>query len=91
MNNTPSWIKKHWKENPATRCERWQEGSCMGRLTKEHALTYAGRQIQELWAILTLCWFHHLGPGLDKHWNIKTAMAKASEEDRKKYPRLRWK
>lgn len=69
---------------------RWKEGNCSGRLTKEHALTYVGRQIQEDWAILDLCEYHHLGAGLDKRWNIKTAMNRATEEDKQKYARLKW-
>lgn len=63
---------------------------CSGRITWEHAVIYAGRQVNEKWAILFLCWYHHLGAGLNKTWNIRTAMQRAKEEDRKKYPRLRW-
>ena len=90
MSNTPERIKKHWRETPATRCDR-QDKDCSGRLTKEHAILYSGRQVQELWAILDLCWYHHLGEGLKKSENIKIAMARATEADRKKYPRLLWK
>lgn len=64
MNNTPTWLKKKWSENPAKRCERWSENECSGRLTKEYALYYAGKQIQEDWAVIDLCWHHHLGKGL---------------------------
>lgn len=63
---------------------------CGGRITWEHAITYAGKQVQEAWAIIPLCWFHHLGPGLDKAWNIRFAMTRATPEDIEKYPRLKW-
>ena len=63
---------------------------CAGRITFEHAMMYAGSQIQEKWAIIPLCVWHHLEDGLDKSWNIKTAMSRATPEDKKKYPRLRW-
>jgi hypothetical protein len=66
------------------------EGTCSGRITWEHALTYAGKQIQARFAILPLCEYHHLRSGLDKDWNINTAMERASEEDKLKYPRLKW-
>ncbi len=90
MNNTPERLKKKWRENPAKRCLRWKEGNCKGRLTKEHALTYAGRQIQEDFAILDLCEYHHLGDGLDKLWNIRYAMSRATEADKLKFPRIKW-
>lgn len=46
---------------------RSNEGNCAGRLTKEHALYYAGKQIQEDWAILDICEFHHgVGPFQDR-------------------------
>ena len=37
---------------------------CDGRITWEHAITYAGRQVQKRWAILPLCEFHH---SVNKH------------------------
>ena len=88
MNNVPKRLKDKWQANPPIRCERWKEGTCKGRLTKEHALTYAGRQIQEDWAIIDLCFRHHLGDLLNKRLNQKIAMSRATKEDLKKYPRL---
>jgi len=32
---------------------------CEGRIEWHHIFTYAGRQIQEKWAIISLCQFHH--------------------------------
>ena len=34
-------------------------GSCGGRITWEHAIIYAGRQLNEKWAIIPLCEKHH--------------------------------
>lgn len=72
------------------KCCRPDKENCSGRITVEHAIMYAGKRINDYWALLPLCWEHHLGQKLDKAWNIKTAMARATEEDRKKYPRLKW-
>lgn len=58
---------------------------CYGRLTIEHALIYSGRQIDEIWALLPLCWYHHLGPGLDKNFNRWVALCRATDEDLGKY------
>lgn len=63
---------------------------CSGRITWEHAWIYAGKQINEKWAIIPLCWYHHLGPGLDKEINRIISIARATAEDLAKYPRTNW-
>lgn len=73
------------------KCAREVEGACSGRITWEHAIIYAGKQVQEEWAIIPLCWYHHLGQGLDKRWNILYAMERATQKDKERYPLLRWK
>lgn len=70
-------------------CAR-RSDECEGRITWEHALTYAGKQVQERFAIIPLCVYHHLGAGLNKRWNIDYAMSRATEEDKSRYPRLPW-
>ena len=34
-------------------------GGCAGRVTWEHAIIFAGRQLNEKWAIVPLCELHH--------------------------------
>jgi hypothetical protein len=63
---------------------------CRGRITWEHAFTYAGKQINEKWSIIPLCVYHHLGLGLDKRVNEQIAVARATKGDLKKYPRKDW-
>ena len=63
---------------------------CRGRITWEHAFTYAGKQINEFWAIIPLCEYHHLGEGLNKAVNQIIAARRATKEDRKKYPHINW-
>jgi hypothetical protein len=41
------------------KCARHSEDNCKGRVTFEHAWIYASRQIQEKWAIIPLCEYHH--------------------------------
>lgn len=72
------------------KCARAGQG-CSGRLTMEHAFIYGGRQIDEAWAIIPLCWHHHLGPGLEKGINQLIALRRATDDDLKKYPRTDWK
>ncbi len=68
-------------------CAR-RDDTCRGRITWEHSLTYGGRQIQEMWAIIPLCEYHHLGDGLNKRINRQIAISRATKDDLKKYPRL---
>jgi len=75
---------------PKPQCARIKDGGCGGRMTKEHALIYAGKQIQEEWAIIDLCWNHHLGKNLDKRKNEWLALQKATDEDLAKYPKKDW-
>jgi len=88
MRPIPEKLKKELASLPQV-CARKGE-DCRGRITWEHAMVYAGSQINEKWAIIFLCWHHHLGSGLDKKWNQRFAVCRATEEDRKKYPRIKW-
>lgn len=47
----------------------------------EHALIYAGKQIQQKWAIVPLCWWAHSGPGLVKEINIWVALSRSTDEE----------
>lgn len=94
MNNTPKWLRDHWDKNPATGCERAAEGNCSGRLTKEHVFVYGNNQVQEIWAVIDLCWFHHLGTGLDKDLNRYLAFKNMTPEQvdlaSVEYPKFDW-
>ncbi len=63
MNNVPAKLKKQWafEDIMGMRrvCMRSSEGNCAGRITKEHAIIYAGKQLQEEWSILDICEYHH--------------------------------
>lgn len=60
---------------------------CDGRITWEHTLIYAGKQINEKWAIIPLCEYHHSvgihqdGDGLNKEKNIWVALNRATDEE----------
>ena len=63
---------------------------CSGRVTWEHAFIYAGKQINEKWAIIPLCWYHYLGAGMNKRINEAIALSRTKSEDFEKYPRKNW-
>ena len=69
------------------KCAREKEGNCAGRITFEHAIIYAGRQLNEKWAIIPLCEYHHAvnqyqdTGDLDKQKNICIALMRATDEE----------
>lgn len=64
--------------------------NCKGRITWEHAIIWAGRQVNEKWAIVPCCENHNSGPAMVKDFNQHVALSRATEEDLAKYPREDW-
>jgi hypothetical protein len=90
MHPIPPKLRRDLAADPwYSSCAR-ASGECRGRITWEHALMYAGKQVQERFAIIPLCEWHHLGDGLVKRINVEIAMARATPDDKKKYPLLPW-
>jgi hypothetical protein len=68
-----------------------KDSNCSGRITWEHCLTFGGKQIDEAWAIIKICEYHHsvnkfqdIG-GLNKEKNIWCALNKATDQELLKY------
>jgi len=101
MNNTPPKLQEEMNNDPeyktCMRRELFHDHECKGRMTREHALIYAGRQIQEKFAIISICaWSHDVdehqgGNNLDKPKNEYIALLRATDEDLRKYPNRDWK
>lgn len=80
-------------------CERrlaLHDHECEGRITREHALVYAGKKIDESWAIVLLCakahnvdLFQDIGI-LDKRINEWIAINRMTVEIERKYRRFNW-
>lgn len=85
------------QDNYYEKCVRHKEGTCRGRITFEHAIQYASKQVQEKWSIIPLCSFHHAvneyqdRGDLNKEINWYYALQRATETDLEKYPRRNWK
>ncbi len=68
-------------------CARAKEGKCDGRITREHAIYFKGKQVNEPWAIVPLCIYHHKlekyqGDGdLQKEINRWIAYSRATVQD----------
>ena len=71
--------------------------NCQGRLTIEHALIYAGRQVAEIWAYVPLCAYSHgvdefqgIRGILDKRKNEYLALSRATPKELAQYPKSDW-
>lgn len=66
---------------------------CGGRITMEHALIYAGKQIQEKWAIVPICArgqevdHYQDAHTMNKEMNQWVALNQGTEDDFKRFPR----
>ena len=64
------------------KCIRIKTGQCEGRITLEHAIIFAGKQVNEKWAILPVCEYHHAvgiyqdGGDLDKRYHEYVALSR---------------
>jgi hypothetical protein len=87
----PLQLREKMSEDPYYKnCAR-KNSDCSGRITWEHAFIYKN-QIQERWAIIPLCVYHHLGNGLNKELNHYLALKRADIEDLcKRMPKKDWK
>lgn len=97
MRKIPEKLREEMANDPYyKKCARQYEHNCHGRITWEHAWTYAGKQIQEKWAIIPLCEYHHDvcsyqdKGALDKQENQRLSLLRATKEDLKKYPKKDW-
>lgn len=72
-------------------CARSNDGECRGSISFEEALTFAGKQIKDKWAIVPLCHYHHgIGVwygagGLDKRKNEWLALRQATDAELTRY------
>ena len=65
---------------------------CSGRVQWHHAFTYAGRRINEIWALIPLCEWHHSREGTIRHIIDHFVVRRikdfrATDDFRAKYPK----
>lgn len=91
MNNMPLKLRKQCARDPryktCMRNEALHDHECApdpltGRMIEwEHAMIYAGKQIQLRWAVISSCWWAHRGPGLNKEINEWIAINRAEDHE----------
>jgi len=96
MRPIPKKLLKEILEDPYYEICIRDNCDCKGRITLEHALYYARKQINEKFAILPVCEFHHKvgifqnNGDLDKRFHEYIAIGRMTKEDVAKYPKLNW-
>ena len=88
MRSIPQKLRKDMSQDPYYKtCARAADGGCDGRVTWEHAIEFRGRQLNEKWAIIPLCEYHHSVDkyqdtgGLDKEINVHIAINRATDDE----------
>lgn len=91
MNNMPPALREECANDPLYKtCLRQtalgdhicKPDPVTGKLIEwEHALIYAGKQVQKKFAIVPICWYVHRGPGLVKDINVWLALNRATDEE----------
>ena len=90
MNNTPKKLNDEMSRDPAYQiCMRfgWFGHTCGGRNTREHSIIVAGKQLQKIFAILSICAkghgvdFYQDGGDLDKEIHLWIALNRASDQE----------
>lgn len=90
----PKLLKELLADVYYRKCARASEGTCQGRITFEHTEIYKGKQIQERWAIVPLCSYHHAVNqyqdcgDLKKELNQAIALNRATDDELEKYSKV---
>lgn len=91
MRAIPAKLKKQIEADPfMKKCIHYPSSDCVPRIEWEHCWIYSGRQINEAWAIVPVCTYHHRGAGLDKDFNRFVSLYRATMDDFKMYPKKPW-
>lgn len=90
MRLIPAKLRKEIDADPYyKKCARSDEGNCSKTITIEHAIIYGGRQLNELWALLPICTYHHAvnehqdGGDMNKEKHVWIALNRATDEELK--------
>ena len=97
MNNIPQKLRITLAADPEYKvCAKsgFPGHICDGRITWEHAVIYAGKQVQARWAIIPICalahsvdWHQNNGD-LNKEVNLWIALNRASDEELDAYSKV---
>ncbi len=61
----------------------------LSKIDWEHAIINAGKQVNEEWAIVPICYWAHRGEGLVKEINVWIALNRATDDTLRAYSKAR--
>ena len=88
----PEAMRAELSEDPFMRVCIINDAMCAGRIEWNHALTYGGRRVNELYALLPMCHLHHeqqakWRPLIEQVMRKRIKHFGAAEEFAAKYPK----
>ncbi len=81
----PKKIRDELSEDPFMKKCCIADSYCEGKIEWHHALTFAGKRVNEPWCILPVCKKHHKLEAQNRVELIKVMVRRASEDDLKPY------
>ena len=90
MNNIPKKLRADLAVDPSMRRCILDDEDCIGRVQFHHVWTYAGKQIQERFAIVPLCAMHHENEVHFRDQIRALSLARATEAELARYPKVDW-
>jgi len=94
MRPIPPGLKRQLNDDPFMAVCIYDNALCEGRVEWDHVFIWAGRQVNEWFAILPVCYYHHRGGGMDRKYTEYVALSRVDDvqlfEIQKKYPRADW-
>jgi len=89
MRPIPIKLRMQLMDNPSMNECVLRDEHCHGSIQWDHALTYAGKQVNEAWAIIPVCEAHHGAQHQRKReW---LALSRAIKKELKHYPKIKYK
>ena len=90
MRPIPPRVRAEMAEDPFYKACCLGPENCAGRIEWHHVFIYAGRQVNEKWAIVPACHRHHEAAAVYNRDFQKVALSRATPEDLAKYPKKNW-
>lgn len=81
----PADMRAEMDEDPFMHRCCLADNTCEGRIEWHHNLIYAGKRVNEKWAVLPCCHYHHTSESHFKEQLNKIMCSRASVEDLEKY------
>lgn len=88
----PKEMREQLTADPFMKTCALQGLGCEGRIEWHHAVSYAGKRINELWSIIPLCQYHHRTVGkltFQVYKVVKERIKHFGADIKEKYPKLR--